>query len=80
MSNKTELPFEELKKTHHPKKPIKDLNEGEIFEGKIVSIVNFGAFVDIGADVNALLHISEISDDFVSNIHDYLTIGEKKEI
>ncbi len=71
-------PLEELKKTYHPKKPIKDLSEGEIFEGKIVSIVNFGAFVDIGADVNALLHISEISDDFITDVHKYLTKGERK--
>ncbi len=58
------------------KKSIKDLKEGNTIEGKIVSIVNFGAFVDIGIEVNALLHISEISDDFVSNIHKYLIKGD----
>lgn len=57
------------------KRSIKDLKEGDIIEGKIVSVVNFGAFVDIGVENNALLHISEISDDYVVNVHDYLSKG-----
>jgi len=60
------------------KKPITDLKEGEIVEGKIVNIVNFGAFVDIGAEEHGLIHVSEISDDYVTNIREYLTKGEKK--
>lgn len=68
----------DLKISHYTKKSINDLNEGEIVEGKIVAIVNFGAFVDIGANENALIHISEISDDYIGDVHDYLTKGEKK--
>ncbi len=70
--------YEEPKPKEEPKKSIKNLKEGEIIEGKIVNVVNFGAFVDIGVEDNALLHISEISEDFVSNVNDYLSKGAIK--
>ncbi len=60
------------------KKSIKDLNEGDIVKGKIISVVNFGAFVDIGVEDHALLHISEISDRFVSDVNKYISKGDVK--
>lgn len=62
---------------------IKLLTKNEIIEGmqtngEIVNILEFGAFVDIGFKTNALIHISEITDKFIKNIDDYLSVGEIK--
>ena len=44
---------------------LKDLNEGSILEGKVTNITNFGVFVNIGAQVDGFVHISQISNKFV---------------
>ena len=43
--------------------------------GKISGITNFGAFVDLGDKQTGLVHISEVSDGFVKDIHDVLAVG-----
>ncbi|WP_281165837.1 S1 domain-containing RNA-binding protein [Liquorilactobacillus sicerae] len=45
--------------------------------GKVSGITNFGAFVDLGEKKNGLVHISEISDSYVKDIHDVLSVGDK---
>lgn len=45
--------------------------------GKVVGIKNFGAFVDIGNGQSGLVHISQISNDYVKDVHDKLSIGDK---
>lgn len=49
---------------------------GAKVEGKVTGIANFGAFVDLGAGQTGLVHISEISDSFVKDIHDVLSVGD----
>lgn len=56
---------------------IKDLKINSIVHGVIRNITDFGAFVDIGVHQDGLLHISEISVNFVSDIYEYLKIGDK---
>lgn len=56
-----------------------DLKEGMKVTGKIKNVVDFGAFVDIGIKETALLHISEISDTYVSDPMEVLKVGELKE-
>lgn len=46
---------------------IEDLTEGMILPGIVTNITNFGCFVDIGLKENGLVHISELSDSFVSD-------------
>jgi uncharacterized protein len=53
-----------------------DLHEGMMITGKIKNVVDFGAFVDIGLKETALVHISEISDQFVKNPLDALKVGD----
>lgn len=48
-------------------KTIEDLRIGQILHGIVTNITNFGAFVDIGIHENGLVHVSQISDRFVSN-------------
>ncbi|UQS82336.1 S1 RNA-binding domain-containing protein [Bombilactobacillus folatiphilus] len=45
--------------------------------GKVVGIKNFGAFVDIGNGQSGLVHISQISNDYVKDIHDKLSLGDQ---
>ncbi len=50
---------------------------GEKVNGKVSGITNFGAFVDLGDKKTGLVHISEVSNNFVKDIHDVLTVGDK---
>ncbi len=49
---------------------------GAIYEGKVVKIVDFGAFINILPGVDGLLHISQISDERVNAVTDFLTEGQ----
>jgi len=44
--------------------------------GKVTGITNFGAFVDLGDGQTGLVHISEVSDAYVKDIHDVLSVGD----
>ena len=49
---------------------------GRIYEGKVVSIKDFGAFVNILPGIDGMVHISQLSDSRVENVTDVLTEGE----
>ena len=49
---------------------------GDIALGVVTGIEDYGAFVSLEDGYNGLIHISEISYDFVKNISDFVTIGE----
>ncbi|HOO43994.1 MAG TPA: S1 RNA-binding domain-containing protein [Bacillota bacterium] len=49
---------------------------GDIVKGRITSIKPYGAFVKVDDDFDGLVHISEISDGYVRNIEDYLSVGD----
>ena len=52
------------------------LEIGTICEGKVTSILNFGAFVSLPDGSSGLVHISEISNTYVRDIHEHLTTGQ----
>ncbi len=56
-----------------------DLKLGMKVTGKIKNVVDFGAFVDIGLHETGLIHISELSDTFVSDPMDVIKVGDVKE-
>ncbi len=49
---------------------------GSKVAGKVSGITNFGAFIDLGEHKTGLVHISEISDKFIKDIHDVLSVGD----
>lgn len=49
---------------------------GQIFQGKVVRITNFGAFVELEPGVDGLVHISQISDNRVEKVEDVLQTGD----
>ena len=53
-----------------------DLMEGMILEGTVRNVAKFGAFVDIGLKNDALIHISEIAEKFVSDPTKELSVGQ----
>jgi polyribonucleotide nucleotidyltransferase len=63
------------------KKIISDMTReylaGEKFEGEVTRILDFGAFIKIGHDIEGLVHISEISPARIEKITDVLSIGQK---
>lgn len=56
------------------------LKEGEIVEGVVKTITNFGAFIDLGNGVTGLVHISEVSDGFVKDVSEYLEQNQKVKV
>lgn len=50
---------------------------GAKLPGKVSGITNFGAFIDLGEGKTGLVHISEVSNGFVKDIHDVLTVGDE---
>ena len=56
---------------------IGDIDEGTIFDGTVVKIMDFGAFVEYLPGQEALVHVSEIDDKRVDNVNDYLKEGQK---
>ena len=53
-----------------------DLKEGMKVTGKIKNVVDFGAFVDIGLHETGLIHVSELSDSFVSDPMEVVKVGD----
>ncbi len=53
-----------------------DLIEGEVCEGTVVDIAGFGAFVEIRPGVKGLVHISEMSEEFVKKTEDVVSKGD----
>lgn len=49
---------------------------GAVYEARIDSIKEYGAFVEIGAGVSGLVHVSELSDERVQNVEDFVSEGQ----
>ncbi len=49
---------------------------GQIVEGKVTGITNFGVFVDLGEGKSGLVHISEIAQTYVSDVREFVKEGD----
>ena len=54
-----------------------DFEEGQIFKGTVVSIKEFGAFVEFAPGKEGMVHISKISRERINRVEDVLTLGDK---
>lgn len=59
---------------------IEDLEEGMVLKGTVRNVVDFGAFVDIGVKEDGLVHISEMSQQFVRDPLDVVAVGDVVEV
>ena len=55
---------------------LEDLKEGMILTGTVRNVIDFGAFVDIGVKYDGLVHISEMSEKFIKNPSDIVSVGD----
>ena len=55
---------------------LEDLNEGMVLTGTVRNVIDFGAFVDIGVKHDGLVHISEMSDKFIKNPSEVVSVGD----
>lgn len=54
-----------------------DIKEGDILEGKVARLTNFGAFVELFDGIEGLVHITEITDEHIAKSSDVLELGQK---
>jgi len=58
-------------------KTINDLQEGQLLPGIVNNITNFGAFVDVGIKESGLIHVSNLSDSFVSDVNEHVHLHQQ---
>lgn len=59
---------------------MEDLTEGMILKGTVRNVIDFGAFVDIGVHQDGLVHISQMSDQFIKHPLDVVSVGDIVEV
>ena len=59
---------------------MEDLKPDMVLDGVVRNVIDFGAFVDIGVHQDGLVHISQISNDYISHPSDVLKVGEKVKV
>ncbi len=57
-----------------------DYEKGQIFEGKVVSIKDFGAFIEFAPGKEGMVHISKIANERINHVEDVLTLGDKVKV
>ena len=57
-----------------------DVEVGDVYDGKVVRIMNFGAFVDLGGGKEGMIHISKLSNKRVEKVEDVVKIGDSVEV
>jgi polyribonucleotide nucleotidyltransferase len=57
-----------------------DVEEGRVYKGKVVRIVDFGAFVNILPGKDGLVHISQICEERVNSVSDHLSMGQEVDV
>jgi polyribonucleotide nucleotidyltransferase len=56
---------------------VSDFEKGQVFKGKVVSIKDFGAFVEFAPGKEGMVHISKISKERIDHVEDVLTLGDQ---
>jgi ribosomal protein S1 len=57
-----------------------DLQEGQVYTGKVTRLEKFGAFIDIGAEKEGLIHVSELSHDYVKHPSEVVKVDDEVEV
>ena len=57
-----------------------ELDKGQVYTGSVKRLENFGAFIDIGAEREGLVHISELSHNYVKHPSEVLTVGDEVQV
>ena len=57
-----------------------EVRVGKVYEGKVTSIKDFGAFIEIAPGRDGLCHISELDDKYVGKVEDVVKVGDKVQV
>lgn len=77
----TERPARKALKKKGPQgKPLSEFEIGQTLKGRVKTIASYGAFIDIGAETDGLLHISQLSVEYVANVKDFLEINKEYDV
>ena len=70
-----------LQKKRPPKgKPLSEFTAGQMIKANVRTLTNYGAFCDFGAATDGLLHISRISETYVKDVKEVLSLGQEVEV
>ncbi len=59
---------------------VEDVEVGDVYDGKVVRIMNFGAFVEFAGNKEGMIHISKLSNKRVEKVEDVVKVGDEVEI
>ena len=59
---------------------VREVKAGEVFDGVVEEVVDFGAFVEILPGKTGLLHISEISNEYITDVNDAIKAGDNVKV
>ena len=59
---------------------VRELKVGDVFTGKVVRIMNFGAFVELAPGKDGMIHISKLANHRVEKVEDVVNIGDELEV
>lgn len=59
---------------------VEDVEVGDVYDAKVVRIMNFGAFVEFGGNKEGMIHISKLSDKRVAKVEDVVKVGDIVEV
>ena len=59
---------------------VEDVEVGDVYDAKVVRIMNFGAFVEFGGNKEGMIHISKLSNKRVAKVEDVVKIGDTVEV
>lgn len=77
--NKVSLGYKQLQ-PHPFVKAMENHPVGSVTKGKVVSVLPFGAFVEIERGIEGLVHVSEVAHNFVKNINEVVKVGDEVEV
>jgi polyribonucleotide nucleotidyltransferase len=73
-------PEENKKAVDKIKAIVREIEVGEVFEGKVIKVLNFGAFVELVPGKDGMIHVSKISDSFVKDINTVVKVGDTMKV
>ncbi len=56
------------------------IEKGQILKGKVSGITKFGAFIELESGETGLVHISEVADTFVKDVHEFLSVDDEVKV
>ena len=59
---------------------VRDVEVGDVYEGTVVRLMKFGAFVDLGGNKEGMIHISKLAHERVESVEDVVEIGDKVKV